>query len=147
MTCRAPDQYSRTAGKEPPAYRARRNLRPLLYLLNIICLIPQSPCMTLNAWHRLRMLTNAGCETHLRAASSCRRSREVHFEHWKQNPHTSVATVIIFHWRFADDGGGINRVAPVRDRGQMENRVVFNRGVKSGRIAKGPSGCISPGCT
>jgi hypothetical protein len=35
----------------------------------------------------------------------------------------------------------------VRDRGQMENRVVFNRGVKSGRIAKGPSGCISPGCT
>src|SRR2546430_13810273 len=63
--------------------------------------------------------------------------RKIHLEHRQKNSNGSVADVEIFHWWFADDRCRVNRIPPVRDRGQMKNGVVFSCSVKSGMVAKG----------
>ena len=62
--------------------------------------------------------------------------REIHFEYWQEYLHTGVTDIIIFHRRYTHDRCWINRVAAMRNRGQMENWVIFDRGVKAGVIAK-----------
>ena len=41
---------------------------------------------------------------------------KIHLEYRQENPHTSIADVIILHWRNAHNCCGVNRVAPVCDR-------------------------------
>src|SRR5439155_23468740 len=70
---------------------------------------------------------------------------EIHFEHWQENPHTSIADVVVLHRWDTDYCCRINRIMPVRDRCQVKNRIIFNRGVKASVITKWPLGAHLPG--
>src|SRR3954470_1506079 len=60
--------------------------------------------------------------------------REVHLEHWQENPNAGVPEVIIFHRGNTDNRRGVDGIAAVSDRGKMEYRVVLNSGVEAGMI-------------
>ena len=64
--------------------------------------------------------------------------REVHFEHRQEQPHAGIAEIEILHRRTADDGARINRVAPMRDRGDVETRIRLRQRVVTGMIAERP---------
>ena len=75
-------------------------------------------------------------ENTLRRKRHVHHFRKIHFEDGQENPHARVAHVKIFHRRDADDGGRINGVAAMRDRGQMKDRIILDRGVITGVIAE-----------
>src|SRR6478752_6541458 len=42
----------------------------------------------------------------------------------------------IFHWRRPDDCRRINGVMPMRDRGQMKDRIILDRSIETGVVAE-----------
>ena len=46
----------------------------------------------------------------------------------------------VFHWRLADNRGGIDRIFAMRDAGDMKDRVLIFEGVEAGVIAEGALG-------
>ncbi len=62
--------------------------------------------------------------------------REVHFEDRQEEFHGRAAHVEILHRRDADDGGGIDGVFAVRDRGDVKDRIRLGQRVIAGVIAE-----------
>src|SRR5690606_17312900 len=62
------------------------------------------------------------------------------FNQWLENGADSTAQVSIFHRRNAYNGSRVNRLLALRDASHTEHRVIFNRSIVAGVVAKGAFG-------
>ena len=63
-----------------------------------------------------------------------------HLDHRQEDALGGFAQVRVFHGRRADDDRLVNRIAPVRDRGDVQHRVLVGQRVVAGVIAERPFG-------